>query len=55
MARTFSYQKQQRNRQTPPTRTTWQKPRTERRGKYAALADRVHEHRMKITQAANTT
>ncbi len=51
MARTFSYQKQQRNRQQPPLRANWQIPRPGRnqRGTFADLADKVREQRQRIT------
>jgi hypothetical protein len=51
MARTFSYQRQQRNRQAPPLRATWRTPPAERnvRGPFATLADKVREHRKAAT------
>lgn len=54
MARTFSYQKQQRNRQTPPLRANWQtpKPKHNQRGLFADLADKVREQRQRITPKA---
>lgn len=51
MARTFTYDKRQRNHQQPPLRASWRSTTqaTTKRGKYADLADRVHEYRMAIT------
>ena len=50
MARTFSYQKNRCNHKQPRTRSTWGKPTTTiKRGKYADIADRVHQHRISIT------
>jgi len=51
MARTFTYDKRQRNHQQPPLRASWRSTTqaTAKRGKYADLADRVHEHRIATT------
>ena len=48
MARTFSYQKNHRNNQQPPLRSSWRSSTqaTIKRGKYAELADRVREYRL---------
>lgn len=56
MARTFSYQKNHRNRKQPPLRTTWRVPPEVRnnRGPFAALADKVRQHREKITTQTTT-
>jgi len=61
MARTFTYDKRQRNHQQPPLRASWRSTTqaTTKRGKYADLADRVHEYRMatsnrQIEQSAET-
>ena len=54
MARTFSYQKQHRNRQAPPLRASWRqtKPERNQRGPFADLADKVRAYREKITTTA---
>lgn len=59
MARTFSYQRQQRNRQQPSFRASWRNTRPERsqHGPFANLADLVREHRQAIarqTESAET-
>ena len=57
MARTFSYQKQHRNRQALPLRASWRVPPPERsaRGPFVDLADKVRQYRERITQAKEQT
>jgi len=51
MARTFSYQRQQRNRKQPPTRAFYHtaSPARHQRGPFAGLADQVHERYRQAT------
>lgn len=48
MARTFSYQKQHRNRRQPTLLASWRVPPPERsaRGPFAELSDKVRVHRL---------
>lgn len=51
MARTFSYQRQQRNRKQPPLRAFYRTapPERHQRGPFAGLADQVHERYQQAT------
>lgn len=57
MARTFSYQKQHRNRQQPPLMAHHRTAAPERnqRGPFANLADKVREHRQAMTRQQKPT
>lgn len=51
MARTFSYQRQQRNRKQPPLRAFCRTapPERHQRGPFASMADQVHERYQQAT------